>query len=85
MAGHDAIRAGITWGLGIIEQPHFVVRHELTDDDLGRVAAVEVDTNHKLNGGGVMTFTQMFVGEVNDDGLLGRMESFTSYPPPATG
>jgi ketosteroid isomerase-like protein len=85
MTGHNAIRAGITWGLGIVEQPHFAVRHALTDDDSGRVAAVEVDTNHKLKGGAMLTFTQMFVGEANGDGLLRRMESYTSYPPPIAG
>src|SRR5688572_11599016 len=78
MAGHSAIREGITWGLGMIEEPHFAVRHELTGNDSDRVAAVEVDTRHKLHGGAVLAFTQMFVAEVDDDGLLRRMESYTS-------
>lgn len=73
LVGHDAIRAGLTWSLGIIEQPHFAVRHELTENDSG------------LKGGAVLAFTQMFVGEVNGDGLLRRMESYTSYPPPTVG
>ena len=84
MSGHDAIREGLTWSLGLIEQPHFAVRHELSGADSDRVGALEVDTNHKLHGGAALTFTQMFVAEVNDDGLLRRMESYTSYPPPSS-
>jgi hypothetical protein len=54
------------------------VRHELTGDS-GAVAALEVDTNHQLVGGGGMVVTQVFMAEVGGDGLL----SYTPYPPPA--
>jgi len=82
MVGHQAIREGLSWGLGIVEQPHFAVRHELTGAT-GAVAAVEVDTNHQLVGGGAMVFTQVFVAEVDGGGLLSRMQGYTPYPPPA--
>lgn len=82
MAGHDAIRAGLTVGLGMLEQPGFTVRHELTAPG-GELAAVEVDTNHRLTGGTMIAFPQVFVAEMGDDGLLRRMQSYTPYPPPA--
>ncbi len=82
--GHDAIRQGITWSVSILEQPNFSVRHTLFDPVSGGVAAVEVDTHHELVGGVVLTFTQVFVGEVNDDGRLRRMQGYTPYPPPAS-
>jgi ketosteroid isomerase-like protein len=81
MVGHEAIREGITWSVGILEQPNFSVRHSLFDQD-GEVAAVEVDTNHEMIGGAVLTFTQVFVGEIDDDGRLRRMQGYTPYPPP---
>ena len=83
MAGHAAIREGLGWGLGMLEQPGFAVRHELSNIEGGRVAAVEVDTNHRLVGGVTLAFPQLFIAEVGDDGLLRRMQSYTPYPPPA--
>jgi len=83
MAGHNTIRDGLTWGLGMLEQPGVSVRHRLSDPGDGRVAAVEVDTNHRLVGGATIAFPQLFVAEVGDDGLLRRMQSYTPYPPPA--
>lgn len=82
MAGHDAIREGLSWGLGMLEQPGFSVRHAMSDAD-GRVAAVEVDTNHRMVGGATLAFPQVFVAEVGDDDRLRRMQSYTPYPPPA--
>lgn len=82
MAGHDAMRDGLAWGLGMLEQPGFTVRHELSGPDDGRVAAIEVDTNHRLVGGATLAFLQLFVGETGDDGLLRRMQCYTPYPPP---
>lgn len=82
MVGHDAIRQGISWGVGIIERPHFSVRHELSEDDGDRLGALEVDTNHQLVGGALATFPQVFVAEVDDDGLFRRVQSYAPYPPP---
>jgi hypothetical protein len=82
MTGHDAIREGIAWGLGMLERPGFSVRHDLTGEPSDRIAAAEVDTNHVMYGGMVLTFPQVFVAEVDDDGLLVRMQSYTPYPPP---
>ena len=83
MAGHNAIREGLTWGLGMLEQPGFTVRHQLAGAGGGPVAAAEVDTNHRLAGGATLAFPQLFVAEVGDDGLLRRLQSYTPYPPPA--
>ncbi len=83
MVGHDAIRQGLSWGLSMVEQPGFAVRHDLSAGDGDRVAAVEVDTSHRLADGTVMAFPQVFVAEVGDDGLLRRMQAYTPYPPPA--
>jgi hypothetical protein len=81
MAGHNAIRDGVSWGLGVVEQPHFDVRHQLSGIGTNTLAAVEVDTNHQLFGGAVLAFTQVFVAETNEDGRLRRLESYTPYPP----
>ena len=51
MVGHEAIREGISWGIGTTEQPHYAVRHALCRGDSDSVAAVEGDTNHALVGG----------------------------------
>lgn len=83
MSGHQAIREGISWALGIVEQPHFSVRHELVSGDSDDVAAFEVDTNHALVGGGALVVTQLFMAQVDETGLLRRLQSYTPYPPPA--
>ena len=82
MAGGAAIREGLSWGLGMLEQPGFAVRHEMTSAAGGGVAAVEVDTNHRLVGGVTLAFPQLFVAEADDDDLLRRLQSYTPYPPP---
>ena len=82
MAGHQAIRQGILWALGIVEQPHFRVRYELAAGDSDAVAAFEVETNHTLVGGGAIVVTQVFIAEVDDAGRLRRLQSYTPYPPP---
>lgn len=82
MVGHDAIRKGIAWGVGMIERPRFAVRHELAGDG-GRLGAVEVETRHELVGGTLAAFMQVFVAELGDEDLFGRVQSYTPYPPPA--
>ena len=82
MVGHDAIRQGIAWGVGIIERPHFSVRNELAGENGSQLGALEVDTHHVLLGGAVAAFTQVFVGEVDDHGLFRRVQSYAPYPPP---
>lgn len=83
MTGHDAIRQGVAWALGVLEQPGFTVRHELWNPENPTVAAVEVDTHHRMVGGAMVTPPQLFVAEVGDDGLLRRVQSYAPYPPPA--
>jgi hypothetical protein len=83
MTGHDAIRQGLAWALGILEQPGFTVRHKLWSPERPRVAAVEVDTDHRMMGGATLRFPQVFVAELGDDGLLLRLQSYAPHPPPA--
>ena len=83
MTGHDAIRQGVAWALGVLEQPGFTVRHELWDPENSLVAAVEVDTHHRMVGGAIVAPPQLFVAEVGDDGLLRRVQGYAPYPPPA--
>ena len=83
MSGHDAIREAVTWALGVLEQPGFTVRHQLSNPENANVAAVEVDTHHRMVGGAMATPPQVFVAEVGDDGLLRRVQSYAPYPPPA--
>lgn len=83
MTGHDAIREALTWSIGIVEQPRFAVHHSLVSSVSDRVAAVEVDTDHELVGGARLKLTQVFVGEVDADGSLRRMQGYTPCAPPA--
>lgn len=83
MVGQKAIRQGVVWGAGMLEQPGFVIRHQLSGAGRDDLVAVEVDTNHVLVGGAVLAFPQVFVAELDGDGLFRRVQSYTPYPPPA--
>ena len=83
MVGHDAIRQGITMGLGMLDRPGFRIRHRLSADGDAGPVAVEVDTNHELVGGTVAAFAQVFIVELDGDGRFRRVQSYTPYPPPS--
>jgi hypothetical protein len=44
-----------------------------------------VDTHHTLADGTKLAFPQVFVGEIDSDGLLRRLQAYLPYPPPAAG
>ena len=81
MRGKAAIRQGMTWGLGNIEQAGFAIRQVWID---GEAVAVEVDTHHVFRGGMVLDFPQVFIIE-SRDGLITRLQSYVPYGPPGIG
>lgn len=81
MDGARAIRQGLAWGLGNLQQPGFVVRSFWHD---GRSGAVEMDTHHVFKGGMAVTFPQVFVFELQD-GKLKRLQAYVPYTPPGIG
>lgn len=81
MKGKAAIRQGLAWGLGNMEQPGFTIRHLWID---GQSAVVEVDTHHVFRGGMVLDFPQVFVIE-SRDGLITRLQAYVPYGPPGIG
>jgi ketosteroid isomerase-like protein len=83
ITGRDAIRGALGFVFTLIQQPGFTVRHAFSSTESPNVASVEVDTHHTLTDGTVLDFPQVFVGEVDADGLLSRLQSYPPYPPPA--
>ena len=81
MRGKATIRQGLTWGLGNMEQPGFIVRHVWLD---GETAVAEVDTHHVFKGGMKLNFPQVFVVE-SRDGLITRLQAYVPYPPHGIG
>lgn len=81
MKGKAAIRQGLTWGLGNMEQPGFTIRHVWLE---GETAVTEVDTHHIFKGGMKLNFPQVFVVE-SRDGLITRLQAYEPYPPPGIG
>jgi hypothetical protein len=78
MQGKAAIREGLTWGLGMIVQPGFRVRHAWLQE---RNGAVEVDTHHIFPNNVALQFPQVFVFETNDTQIT-RLQAYEPYPPP---
>lgn len=81
MRGVAAIRQGIEWGMGNMEQPGFTIRHLWTAGD---TAVVEVDTHHIFKGGMELKFPQVFVIE-SRAGLITRLQAYVPYGPPGIG
>lgn len=82
ITGREAIRGALAFIFSMVEQPGFTVRHAFSSAEHPSVASVEVDTQHVLVDGTRLDFPQVFVGEVDDDGLLRRLQSYPPYPPP---
>ena len=85
ITGREAIHGAVSWVFTLIQQPEFTVRHAFSSADHPGVAAVEVDTQHTFADGTRHEFPQVFVGEIDSDGLLRRLQSYLPYPPPAAG
>ena len=81
ISGREAIRDALAGMFQVLQQPGFTVRHAFGGTNNPAMAAVEVDTRHVLADGSGVEFPQVFVGEVDSEGLLLRLESYTPHPP----
>lgn len=81
MKGKAAIRRGLEWAMGNMEQPGFTIRNLWIDGDK---AAVEVDTHHVFKGGMKLETDQVFVIETQD-GLVTRLQAYLPYRPGGVG
>lgn len=78
MPGKAAIRSGLEWAFGALQQPGLTIRNFWAGENN---AAVEVDTHHVMPGGMELNFPQAFVLEWRD-GLITRLQAYVPYPPP---
>lgn len=78
MQGIAAIRRGVTWALGNMESPGFLVRRFWSEGSSG---VVEVDTHHVFKGGMEARFKQVFVFETTE-GKVVSLRAYVPYPPP---
>ncbi|QDZ00988.2 nuclear transport factor 2 family protein [Nitratireductor mangrovi] len=83
MRGHEEIRAGIEWGLSVMQRFHFTIVNVFAGRD-GDSAAIEVDTSHVLKGGRELSFPQVFVVETRG-GLVTRLQAYEPYGPNGIG
>ena len=83
MNGHAEVRAGLEWGLSVMERFGFSVTNTFLAAD-GLSGAVEVDSNHTLKVGKVLSFPQVFVFETQD-GLITRLQAYEPYGPNGMG
>jgi len=81
MKGKEAIRKGLEWAMGNMEQPGFTIRNLWLDGDK---AAVEVDTDHLFKGGMKLKTDQVFIVEMQD-GLITRLQAYLPYRPGGIG
>jgi ketosteroid isomerase-like protein len=79
ISGREAIRDALAGMFAFIEQPGLTVRHTFASAD--NLAAAEVDTHHVLADGSTVEHPQVFIGELDADGLLVRLRSYTPHPP----
>lgn len=83
MNGHSQVRAGLEWGLSVMERFGFTIVHRFLSED-GLSGAVEVDSNHLLKAGKELSFPQVFVVETRD-GLITRLRAYEPYGPNGMG
>ena len=79
MVGRDAINGNMAWATGFLKRMHWtVLRSWETSDSV----VLEVDTDHEMQDGTLVTPKQVFIVDVKD-GKVTRWQSFVPYPPPA--
>lgn len=83
MKGHAEVRAGLEWGLSVMDKFGFTVERTFVSAD-GLSAAFEVDSHHVLKIGKVLRFPQVFVVETKD-GLITRLQAYEPYGPNGMG
>ena len=79
MWGIDEISAGLDWGFLGMERFGFTVVGSFMSED-GKSGAIEMDCEHVLASGRVLTFPQVFVAGMKD-GLLVRVRAYEPYGP----
>jgi len=79
MRGLDEIGAGLDWGFMGMERFGFTVVGLFVSED-GLSGAIEMDCEHVLVSGRVLSFPQVFVAEMKD-GLLIRLRAYEPYGP----
>ncbi|MEO3387680.1 nuclear transport factor 2 family protein [Mesorhizobium sp. CAU 1741] len=83
MSGQEEFRAGMEWGLSVMERFGFTVMQTFLSQD-GFSAAFEVASHHKLKAGKELSFSQVFVVEARD-GLIRRLHAYEPYGPNGIG
>jgi ketosteroid isomerase-like protein len=83
MQGHAAIQAGMEWAFGMLEWSRFEPMAAFADPSEPSRGAFEVATTHKLFNGPELPVSQVFLVELDGDGLIRRTQSYVPYPPPA--
>lgn len=83
MQGHDEFRAGMAWGLSVMEQFGFTITQTFLSQD-GEAAAFEVASHHRLKAGRELSFPQVFIVEARD-GLIRRLHAYEPYGPNGIG
>ena len=81
MTGPEAVEAGLGWAFGIIQRSEFTPTSTFLDPDAPGRGAMEVSTTHTLQDGSRVDLTQVFVIELDGEGRISRMQSYTPYPP----
>jgi ketosteroid isomerase-like protein len=79
MQGTDAIRDGLTWGIGGMRSMSFTIERFFPGDD-GTSGVAEVAAHHVLKGGKSLNFPQVFVIETAG-GQIGRLQAYEPYRP----
>lgn len=79
MQGSDAIRDGLTWGIGGMRSMSFTTEQFFPGPD-GVSGAAEVATHHVLKVGKKLDFPQVFVIETVD-GQIRRLQAYEPYRP----
>jgi ketosteroid isomerase-like protein len=77
MRGTDAIRDGLTSGIGGMRSMAFTIERFFPGDD-GASGAAEVATHHVLKAGKKLDFSQVFVIETAD-GQIRRLQAYAPY------
>lgn len=83
MNGHAEVRKGIEWGLSVMDRFGFTISNTFLSAD-GLSGAIEVDSNHTLKIGKVLSFPQVFVFET-EAGLITRLQAYEPYGPNGMG
>lgn len=81
MRGKEEIAQGLIGAFGNVKQFKFTPKNYFERAD-GKAATIEMEAEHTVLGQGKLApFRQSFVFEINDEGLITRMQAFGPYRP----